>query len=161
MSLEAIKGLPVATLAAPDCFLFLWATMPMLPEAFEVMSAWGFRYRTVAFTWAKTTKHGKPFVGMGYYTRANAELCLLGTRGRPQRKSRAVRQLILSAVGRHSAKPAEQYERIEALAEGPYCELFARNVRPGWAAWGRDVPDVCRPLRYVDGFAGAFHLPTP
>jgi N6-adenosine-specific RNA methylase IME4 len=140
MSLAAIKALPVADWAAPDCALFLWATDPSLPQALEVIEAWGFAYKTVAFTWAKTTRDGTGFpIGCGYWTRANPELCLLATRGRPQRLSRSVRQLIVSPRREHSRKPDEAYERIEALVPGPYLELFAREQRPGWNSWGNEV----------------------
>jgi N6-adenosine-specific RNA methylase IME4 len=140
MSLADIKALPVADWAAPDCALFLWATDPSLPQALGVIEAWGFAYKTVAFTWAKTTKDGAGFpIGCGYWTRANPKQCLLATRGRPQRLSRAVPQLILAPRREHSRKPDESYERIEALVPGPYLELFARAPRAGWHAWGHEV----------------------
>jgi N6-adenosine-specific RNA methylase IME4 len=120
--------------------LFLWATDPSLPQALEVMAAWGFVYKTVAFTWAKTTKDGTGFpIGCGYWTRANPEQCLLATRGRPQRLSRAVPQLVLAPRREHSRKPDQVYERIEALVPGPYLELFAREQRPGWDSRGYEV----------------------
>jgi N6-adenosine-specific RNA methylase IME4 len=140
MRLDEIKAMPVADWAAGHCALFLWATDPLLPRAFEVIAAWGFVYKTVAFTWVKTTKDGAGFpIGCGFWTRANPELCLLATRGRPQRISRSVRQLILAPRRAHSQKPEEVYERIESLVSGPYLELFARERRPGWASWGQEV----------------------
>lgn len=144
MTLDAIKQLPVRDIADKDCALFLWATMPMLPEAIEVGKAWGFKYTTAGFAWAKTTKTGKWHIGMGYYTRANVELCLLFTRGRVPRLSKAVRQLVVAPVREHSRKPDEIYERIEALFPGAYCELFARNPRNGWTALGNGIDG--RPL---------------
>ena len=130
----------MADWAAQDCVLFLWATDPLLPRAFEVIAAWGFVYKTVAFTWAKTTKDGTGFpIGCGFWTRANPELCLLATRGRPQRISRSVRQLILGPRRAHSQKPEEIYERIETLVPGPYLELFARQTKEGWDCWGDQV----------------------
>ena len=140
MSLAGIKALPVAHWAAPDCALFLWATDPALPQALEVIDAWGFTYRTVAFTWAKTTKDGAGFpIGCGYWTRANPEQCLLATRGKPQRLSRSVPQLILAPRREHSRKPDEVYGRIETLVSGPYLELFGRVRRAGWNSWGNEV----------------------
>lgn len=126
---------------ARDATLLLWAVDCMLPEALEVMEAWGFQFKTVAFTWAKTnrTKPGYS-VGLGYWTRGNPEMCLLGTRGSPKRKSAAVRQLIVSERREHSRKPDEAYERIETLLDGPYIELFARNRRPGWESRGNQLP---------------------
>jgi N6-adenosine-specific RNA methylase IME4 len=140
MTLDSIKALPVSEWAAPDCALFLWVTDPSLPQALEVIEAWGFAYKTVAFTWVKTTKDGTGFpIGCGYWTRANPEQCLLATRGNPQRLSRSVRQLILSPRREHSRKPDEVYQRIEALVPGPYLELFARAQRAGWDACGHEV----------------------
>jgi N6-adenosine-specific RNA methylase IME4 len=140
MSFADIKALPVADWAAPDCALFLWVTDPSLPQALEVLSAWGFTYKTVAFTWVKTTKDGTGFpIGCGYWTRANPEQCLLATRGRLQRLSRAVPQLILAPRREHSRKPDEVYGRIEALVSGPFLELFARAPRAGWDGWGHEV----------------------
>jgi N6-adenosine-specific RNA methylase IME4 len=143
MSLADIKALPVADWATPDCALFLWATDPSLPQALEVIEAWGFVYKTVAFTWAKTTKDGAGFpIGCGYWTRANPEQCLLATRGRPQRISRSVRQLILAPRRAHSQKPEEVYERIEALVPGPYLEMFARERHPGWEVMESPETDI-------------------
>jgi N6-adenosine-specific RNA methylase IME4 len=139
MTLDNIKALPVADLAADDCALFLWAVMPQLPEALAVIEAWGFEYKTCAFVWVKQTKDGKKFAtGMGYWTRANAEICLLATKGSPQRLHADVHQVIASPRGRHSSKPKETYERIERLVGGPYIELFARNKRPEWTGWGNE-----------------------
>lgn len=138
MSLAEIKALPVAESAAPDCALFLWATDPMLPQALDVIAAWGFTYKTVGFCWAKTCRKSDGWhVGLGYWTRANAEQCLFATRGKPQRSSKSVRRLIVAPVREHSRKPDEAQERIEALVPGPYLELFARHDRPGWSNWGR------------------------
>ena len=140
MTLGDIKALPVGEWAAPDCALFLWATNPSLPQALEVIASWGFTYKTVGFTWVKTTKDGAGFpIGCGYWTRANPEQCLLATRGRPQRLLRSVRQLILARRRLHSQKPDETRERIEALVPGPYLELFARERRPGWDCCGSEV----------------------
>ena len=141
MRLEDIKALPVSDLAAEDCVLFLWATFPMLKEALEVSEAWGFVYKTVAFTWVKENRKSPGlFWGLGYWTRANAEVCLLATRGSPKRQSAAVHQVILSPVERHSKKPDEVRERIAALmGDVPRVELFARQQTPGWDVWGNEV----------------------
>jgi N6-adenosine-specific RNA methylase IME4 len=152
MTLEDIKALPVAAVAAKDCVLLMWAVDPMIPEALDVGRAWGFTYKTTGFVWAKerrvTSKRGAAFeepdhkrfpMGTGYWTRANPELCLLFTRGKPKRDSAAVRKLLIAARREHSRKPDEQYARIEALVAGPYLELFARQSRPGWTAWGNQT----------------------
>lgn len=133
MTMGAICALPIASLAAPDCVLFLWATYPMLPDALQVVAAWGFRYKTVAFTWVKRTRADKGFhFGMGYWTRANPELCLLSTRGRPGRACNGIPNLIIAPVQDHSRKPGGVRERIVALCgDLPRAELFAREHCPG------------------------------
>lgn len=102
MSIEAIKALPVSRIAAEDCALFLWITFPMLREGWGVMDAWGFTFKTVAFVWVKQCrKSDNIFTGMGYWTRANAEICLLATRGHPKRAARDVKQVILEVFLGH------------------------------------------------------------
>lgn len=132
MSLEGIKALPVADWAAEDAVLLLWATDPLLPRALEVIQAWGFTYKTVGFYWVKQTARGGYFTGMGFWTRANPEQCLLATRGKPKRRSASVQRLVVSPRREHSRKPGEIRERIEQLAHGPYLEMFAREQRTGW-----------------------------
>jgi N6-adenosine-specific RNA methylase IME4 len=139
MSLADIKALPVGELAARDCALLLWATDPMLTQALDVMAAWGFRYKTVGFYWTKTNKDGSPFTGCGYWTRANPEQCLLGTRGNPKRQAKDVRRWIVAPRREHSRKPDEVYTRVERLLPGPYCDLFSRERRAGWDSFGNQV----------------------
>jgi len=136
MGLKDIEDLPVANYAADDCVLFLWTVDCMLPEALRVGASWGFKFKTVAFTWTKLKINGGHHIGLGYWTRGNPEQCLLFTKGAPKRKSASVRQLIESPRREHSRKPDEQYERIETLVEGPYIELFGRQCWPGWDVWG-------------------------
>lgn len=134
MPLLDIASLPVSDIAADDAALFLWSVNSMLPHALALIEAWGFEYRTVAFTWAKQTPTGKPWhFGLGYWTRQNTEQCLLATRGKPKRLARDVPQLLVAPRRQHSRKPDEVYARIERLLGGPYCELFARQEWPGWA----------------------------
>lgn len=140
MTMADIKAMPVADLSSPDCALFLWVTDPTLPIGLEVMAAWGFTYKTVAFTWAKRTRtDAKWHLGCGYWTRANPEMCLLGTKGKPTRLARDVRQLVVAPVREHSRKPDEIRECVERLVAGPYLEMFARERRPGWDSWGNEV----------------------
>jgi N6-adenosine-specific RNA methylase IME4 len=147
MTFAKLCGLPVRNYAAPNCCLFLWTTDPMLRHALELIDAWGFTFKTVAFTWAKLNRNVRRpmfagqdfFTGMGYWTRANSEQCLLATIGRPKRCSMAVKRLIIAPRREHSRKPDEAYDRIEQLVSGPYLELFARQARPGWTAWGDQV----------------------
>ena len=141
MCIEDIKALPVGELAAKDCALFLWATFPQLPEALRLIHAWGFRYKTVAFVWLKRNRKSPSwFYGMGYWTRSNAEICLLAKRGKPKRRSAGVHQFIISPVEEHSKKPDVTRDKIIELAgDLPRVELFARQKAPGWDVWGNEV----------------------
>ena len=140
MSLEEIKALPIADLAADDCALFLWVVNPQLPGGLDVIRSWGFQYKTVAFTWVKQNRGGDGlFMGLGYWTRANAESCLLATRGSPSRLAKDVRQIVMAPVAELSRKPAEVRTRIERLVPGPYLELFARRPIAGWTSWGNEI----------------------
>lgn len=159
MTLEDIKALPVADIAADNAVLFLWAIDPMLPDAIAVGEAWGFKFKTVGFYWAKlrreTSKRGDAFddqwrklfpMGTGYWTRPNPEQCLIFTRGKPRRVATDVRKLIFAPRREHSRKPDEVLEAIERLVPGPYVELFARRARPGWDAWGDEAPNAIEDL---------------
>jgi N6-adenosine-specific RNA methylase IME4 len=148
MTLDEIKALPVAALAADDCALFLWGVWPEHPGVLDVIAAWGFEFKTAAFVWVKTTKDAEAITldgdglhwGIGFATRSNTEPCLLATRGRPLRLSADVHQVIVAPVAEHSEKPDEVYRRIERLYGGPYLELFARQERDGWTTWGDELP---------------------
>ena len=148
MTLERLKELPVGGLAADDAVLFLWATHPKMREALEVIDAWGFRYVTCAFMWAKTNRSGEGFYsGLGYWTNGNTEPCLLAVRGRPHlmREAKDVKQLVIAPLGRHSAKPGEVRDRIVRLVgDRPRIELFARERVPGWDCWGNEVEGTVR-----------------
>lgn len=141
MDMDAIAALPVGDLAHGDgAALFLWATNPMLPEALQVMRRWGFRYATVAFTWAKRSRTDSAWhMGLGYWTRANTEICLLGVAGRVARRQRDVRELVVAPLREHSRKPDRVRDDIRRLVAGPYVELFARAAAPGWDVWGNQV----------------------
>lgn len=133
--------LPVAQIADRDCALCLWIVSSNLLSGLKVMEAWGFTFKTVLFVWAKQTPSGEKWnFGHGYYTRAQTEICLLGTKGHPKVQSHAVPQLIVAPRREHSRKPDEQYKRIERLfGNVPRIELFARQRVSGWDAWGLDV----------------------
>ena len=130
-----ICGLKVEEIAAKDCVLFLWATFPQLPEALRVIKAWGFQYKTVAFVWLKQNKSGKGwFFGLGFWTRGNAEICLLAIKGKPHRNSNRVHQFLISPIRGHSQKPEEAREKIvELMGDLPRVELFAREKTEGCA----------------------------
>lgn len=141
MDLDQIKELHVGELADVNCLLFLWSVCPMLSEALEVIKAWGFEYKTKAFCWVKMNESGFGlFTGMGYWTRANTEDCLLATRGKPVRIDASVHQVIMSPVMEHSRKPAITRERIVQMCGNlPRIELFARRKVEGWDCWGNEV----------------------
>lgn len=139
MTVEDMKTLPVGDWAADDCALFMWTIDAYLERAFELIDAWGFRYKTVGFYWAKTTATGKWFFGQGYWTRGNPEQCLLATRGSPRRQSRAVRKLVVERKREHSRKPDSVRVGIQQLVPGPYLEVFSRSAAEGWDSVGFDA----------------------
>lgn len=140
MTLYDLIRIPVNEIAADDCALFLWTTCPMLQQATALMTAWGFEFKTKAFCWVKHTSHGKLHWGMGNWTRANTEDCLLGVKGKPKRIDAGVHQVIQSSVQEHSVKPAIVREKIvQLMGDLPRIELFARYRAKGWDAWGLDV----------------------
>lgn len=134
MKLADIKAMPVVNLAADASVLFLWATVPLLPDAFEVMRAWGWKYKTM-LTWHKTNRDC-----MGYWFRVCTEHLLVGVRGDVKAFRSMERTLIETPRGKHSQKPEAAYKIIESAISGPYLELFARRQRMGWSTWGNEVP---------------------
>lgn len=137
-----IANLPVGGVADDNSVLFMWAVSPQLPEALEVMKAWGFTYKTVAFCWSKVTVNGKLVSNLGRWTMGNVELCLLGVKGKPNslRIDRSIKQLVVAERTKHSKKPDEVRERItNLLGDLPRIELFAREKSEGWHVWGNEV----------------------
>lgn len=153
MPTKDICKIPVKDIVADDAALFMWATFPKLDEAFSVIESWGFKYKTVAFVWVKTNNGAEvnqyrmlpedqldAFTGMGRWTRSCCEIVLLGTRGKIQRKSASVHQVVYAPVGKHSEKPTEVHRRIvELIGDVPRVELFARRAHKGWLTWGNEV----------------------
>ncbi len=141
MDTDSIAELPIKELADKDCALFMWVTMPKLNECFDLIESWGFEYKTVAFTWVKRNKVSPTwFMGMGRWTRANAEICLLATKGKPKRISASVRQIVDEPIERHSKKPDVVRERIvDLMGDLPRVELFAREKALGWHSWGNEI----------------------
>tara|TARA_X000001388_G_C2201777_1_gene111565 strand:+ start:234 stop:770 length:537 start_codon:yes stop_codon:yes gene_type:complete len=140
-SIDWIANLEIKKIANKDCVLFLWVTMPKLNEVMQVIDAWGFEYKTCAFTWVKKNKLKSTwFMGMGRWTRANAELCLLATKGKPKRISASVHSVVDTPIERHSKKPDCVRDRIvELCGDLPRIELFAREKTAGWDYWGNEV----------------------
>ena len=141
-----IRQLPVSSIAARDCALFLWSTDAHIKEAIEVMEAWGFKYKTVAFVWEKKTARGLIATNLGAWTLKSYELCLLGTRGRmlQHKKVNNICQRVEEKRTGHSRKPERVRRNIEKLfGELPRIELFARQETEGWDVWG-DAVEVSR-----------------
>lgn len=143
MNVADICALPVKGIAAEDSLLFMWwlASMPL--EALRVVEAWGFEMKTMTcFSFLKTTSTGRDHFGMGFYSRANQEQCLVARRGKSIVKAHNVEQNIREYYPGHSCKPDGAYKKIEAVCgDVPRIELFARRLRPGWDAWGDQCPD--------------------
>jgi len=142
MGLDDIKKLPVEKISDNDAMLILWVTFPMLQEGLDVIKAWGYQYRTIAFNWLKQNKKsGTWFWGMGNWTRASSEICLLGIKGKPKRVSAGVHSTVVAPVGPHSRKPDEVRSRIVALCGNvPRIELFSTQNVVSWDRWGLDAP---------------------
>lgn len=133
MEQDDLCHMPVGSFAADSCVLFLWVLNSMLGEGLRVIDAWGFAFKTVGFCWVKTNRRaGTVFMGLGYHTRQNVELCLIATKGKPKRVDGGVHQVVMAPRREHSRKPDEVYDRIEKLYPGPYLEMFSRTNREGW-----------------------------
>jgi N6-adenosine-specific RNA methylase IME4 len=142
MTLEDICALPVEGIAAETAHLYLWTPNALLPEALEVMRAWGFNYKS-NLIWHKIRKDGgSDGRGVGFYFRNVTEVILFGVRGKDARTLAPGRRqvnMIETRKREHSRKPDEQYELIEACSPGPYLEMFARGERRGWKVWGNQA----------------------
>ena len=131
----------ITRISDKDCILFLWVTFPCLLDGLKVIKEWGFTYKTCGFTWVKRNKKSDTwFFGLGHWTRANPEICLLGTKGKISRVSNKVSQVVDTHIEEHSKKPAIVRERIvELVGDLPRIELFARQEVDGWDAWENEV----------------------
>ena len=142
MSVGELKKLNISKITDNNGVLLMWATFPMIQEALETIKNWGFTYRTCAFVWVKKNKkQNTNFWGCGYYTRSNAEICLLATKGKIlERKSHSIHSIIEAPVEVHSKKPDIVREKIiELFGDLPKIELFARQSVEGWDCWGDEV----------------------
>lgn len=144
MTLDDIKALPVAQLAADEAHLHLWTTNAFLRDSFDLIEAWGFEYRSI-LVWCKGENEAAPQIGIGNYWRVNTEYLLLGIRGGLQfAKTTAAKKARMSSwvhhkrIG-HSRKPPVFREHIESVSPGPRLELFGRVAVPGWDVWGNEV----------------------
>ncbi len=152
MSKDDIQNLPVSNIAKENAVLFLWVTYPCLKEGLELIDHWGFKYKTCAFTWVKRNKKSHSwFWGMGYWTRANAEIFLLATKGNIKRISSSVHQIIDTPIEKHSKKPSIARDKIvQLIGDLPRIELFAREKIEGWHAWGNEIESDINMNDYVE-----------
>jgi N6-adenosine-specific RNA methylase IME4 len=141
LSTSEIAELPVRELAADKSHCYLWTPNALIPDALQVMEAWGFTYKTM-LVWHKVRKDGgSDGRGVGFYFRNVTEPVLFGVRGQLRTFQPGRRQVNLLATRKreHSRKPDELYDIIEACSPGPFLELFARYPRNGWSAWGDEI----------------------
>jgi N6-adenosine-specific RNA methylase IME4 len=143
MHIDKIAKLPVKRIAKNDCMLAMWITTPLLNKIDQILKPWGFKYCGVLFTWIKLNKKSQGiFLGMGYVTRKNTEICIYGKRGKGigSTNRRDISELIISKRREHSRKPEEAYRKLELLyPTAEKVELFARNHRNGWDSWGNEI----------------------
>jgi N6-adenosine-specific RNA methylase IME4 len=140
MSINDIKALDIKSIADDDCMLFIWVTFPLLQEGLDTIKAWGFKFKTLGFSWIKTNKKsGTPFFGIGWYTKSNCEVCLIATKGKPFKVSNKVSSVLIEPIDGHSRKPNEARKRIvEFAGDVPRIELFCRESPEGWDTWGNE-----------------------
>lgn len=189
MTKQDIFNLPVGDLAAKDCTLFLWVTFPCLEQGLETMRKWGFTYKTLGFCWVKRNKAfdknivklstqlskggmdaptiaekikellSSWFWGLGFWSRSNPEVCLIGVKGKPRRVSAAVHSVVDTPIEGHSKKPDVVRDRIKELCGGGNSiELFARQSADGWDCWGNEAPqsgECCQKLQEREGINNA------
>lgn len=141
LSLQELKQLYIPSIASNDCVMFMWWVGSQPKEAIELVESWGFTLKTMTgFNWIKLTKLGKLFFGMGFWTRAGSECCLIATKGRPKPINRGIRSVVMAPAGKHSKKPDEVRNRIvELCGDVPRIELFARDRYEGWDAFGNEI----------------------
>lgn len=141
LSAQDIKELNISDIAHDDCVLFLWVTFPCLIQGLETIAAWGFTYKTVGFNWVKRNKKAPSwFWGLGHWTRANSEVCLIAAKGKIKRVNKGVHSVIDTPIETHSKKPDIVRDRIvELMGDLPRIELFAREKVKGWDCWGNEV----------------------
>ena len=154
MTIDDIYNMPVNEIADDNSILFLWVTYPLLKEGIKTMEEWGFTYKTCGFSWIKKNKKSDSlFWGLGYWTRANNEICLLGTKGKPKRVSKGVHQVVMSKIQKHSQKPDIVKDRIvELCGDVPRIELFARQRTKGWDVWGNEVLEEVTDKETIERF---------
>ena len=144
MSLAELKLLPIAEITDKDAACFMWVTDSHLDEAIEIFKAWGFKYKTIAFNWVKTTNKGNYCKNVAPWTMKSSEICLLGTKGAMTKYKQVnnIESLVIAERTKHSRKPEEVRKRIELLfGDIPRLEMFARQASEGWDVFGNEAPN--------------------
>ena len=144
MSLSDMKQLPIKDMTDKDAACFMWVTDSHLEEAIEIFKAWGFKYKTVAFNWIKTTSKGNYCKNVAPWTMKSSEICLLGTKGAMTQYKQVnnIEALVFAERTKHSKKPEEVRSRIDQLfGDIPRLEMFARNASEGWDVFGNEAPN--------------------
>ena len=148
MTLEEICALPVKEIAHKNCHLMLWTTQPHLQQSFDVLRAWGFKYSSCYIFWLKLNPKSADVIwmrasdfhtGMGFTTRKNVEIVLLGRRGSPKRLAKNLPDYLIAARRQHSRKPDAFYDHVRQYAAGPRISLFTRETREGFDSWGDEA----------------------
>jgi len=141
MGIDDICNLPVKDISEDNCILFMWWVASQPKEALRVVELWGFKLKTMTgFNWVKTTKKGNPHFGLGFWTRAGSECCLIATKGKVKRLNAAIRSVVNHESEKHSKKPDIFREKIvELVGDLPRIELFARNKAEGWDSFGDEI----------------------
>ena len=141
MTIDDLCKLPVNEITDDDCVLFMWWVASQPSEAIKLVESWGFKIKTMTgFNWVKTTNSGKPFFGMGFWTRQGSEMCLIATKGKPKRIDASVRAVVFSENDKHSKKPdVFRKEIVKLMGDVPRLEMFAREQSEGWDVWGNEV----------------------
>ena len=133
-------GETIKKISDKNCMLFLWVTFPKLQEGLDTIKAWGFEYKTIGFNWIKKNKNGTIFFGVGWYTKSNSEICLIGVKGKPFKQSNSISQIVETIREEHSKKTAIVRNKIvDFCGDLPRIELFARQQVEGWDCWGDEV----------------------
>ena len=144
MSLDQLKSLPISEMTDKDAACFMWVTDSHLDEAIEIFKAWGFKYKTVAFNWIKTTNKGNYCKNVAPWTMKSSEICLFGTKGAMAKYKQVnnIEALVFAERTKHSKKPEEVRKRIELLfGDIPRLEMFARQASEGWDVFGNEAPN--------------------
>lgn len=147
METEEICDLPIKNITDENCILFMWATFPNMLNALQVIKAWGFKYKTLGFSWIKTNKNQGYFFGIGSYTKSNCEVCLIGVKGKPDIINDKISSVLISPINGHSKKPdVVRNKIIQLMGDISRIELFARTKIHGWDTWGNDEKLELQPL---------------